>query len=141
MGESNKKGEQLGMNFSTACHRLRMRLLFKYIVKAGDNICFRCGEEIERAEDMSMDHKIAWMNNGLNSADLFWNLDNIAFSHKRCNRKDYYLYTKATPKGTKWCPSCKSTRILDEFTKDKSRSDGLEWCCRGCRSIRRKEAR
>lgn len=85
MNPSNKKkSEQLEMNFSTACNRLRRNMMFRLIQDAGKNICYRCDEVIEKADDFSLDHKIDWLNSK-NPIDLFWDLDNISFSHKSCN--------------------------------------------------------
>ena len=79
-----KKAKQLGMPFGTACNRLRKELLFKLAKLCGLDTCGRCGERIEKADDLSIDHKIDWLDT---DPDLFWDLDNIQFSHKTCNRK------------------------------------------------------
>jgi hypothetical protein len=77
-----KKSQQLGMNSGTAAHRLRARIMFSLAVAAGHK-CYRCGGELT-PETFSIDHKVAW----LDSADpvaLFFDIDNIAFSHMSCN--------------------------------------------------------
>jgi hypothetical protein len=56
--------------------------LFNLLQKYAEDACFRCGEKIERIEDLSIEHKKPW--EGI-SVELFWDLDNIAFSHLRCN--------------------------------------------------------
>lgn len=80
---SVKKKEQLGMNPSTASHRLVKDLLWSYIVKCGDNLCHHCGEALSR-DDFSIEHIEPW----LDSEDpfrLFFDLGNISYSHRSCN--------------------------------------------------------
>lgn len=71
----------LGMPFGTASGRLRKKVLFKLLVDNGLNSCYRCGKEIETTEELSMEHKDSWYPD----PEKFWDLDNIAFSHLRCN--------------------------------------------------------
>lgn len=80
----DKKTEQLGMNFSTASARLRRNLMFAMAQRLGMDVCFRCHDLIESAEDISIEHKEDWLNR---SPELFWDIDNIAFSHRRCNKR------------------------------------------------------
>lgn len=77
-----EKHKQLGMNPSTASGRLLKDLLFKYAVASGEK-CFRCNEELTR-ETFSIEHKIPWLHSE-NPVELFFDLDNIAFSHLLCN--------------------------------------------------------
>lgn len=76
------KSKQLGMPFGTASNRLRKAILFKYVKKAGDNFCYKCTLEIILLEDLSIEHKKPWQGK---ETFLFWDLDNIAFSHLKCN--------------------------------------------------------
>lgn len=80
---TRKKKEQLGMNPSTAAHRLRMDLLYKYAKDAGDMYCIQCKEEISR-EDFSIDHIEPWLDS-VTPTELFFDLQNIGFSHLSCN--------------------------------------------------------
>lgn len=82
---SSRKSEQLGMNVSTASGRLVKDLLFKLICDSGINKCFHCGKEMLR-ENFSIEHKTPWMNSE-NPVGLFFDLDNVAFSHLSCNVK------------------------------------------------------
>ncbi len=59
-------------------------VLFKMAQLAGFDVCYRCHEMIERWEDLSLDHKKSWGSN----PEKFWDLDNVAFSHKMCNYRD-----------------------------------------------------
>lgn len=113
----NKKFEiqrrkELGMPLGTAQHRLRIQLLFKYIKKAGENFCFDCKEEILQPNEISIQHKKVWLHVDVN---LFWDLDNIAFSHRWCNKPERYPHKGSkAPHGTTTrykyhgcrCPEC-----------------------------------
>ena len=76
------KSDFLGIPYGTAGGRLRKLLLFKYVKKAGEINCWDCGEEILTPEEMSIQHKSPWLHA---SRNLFWDLDNIVFSHSKCN--------------------------------------------------------
>ena len=76
------KAEQLGMSPSTAYNRLRKRVLFDCVKRLGENVCFQCGEIIKDHSDMSIEHKKPWLHE---CPSLFWDMENIAFSHKGCN--------------------------------------------------------
>ena len=77
-----KRHDRLGMNPSTASHRLVKDTLFRLVVEAG-HLCHRCGKPLDRAT-FSIEHVVPW----LNSEDplrLFFDQSNIAFSHLSCN--------------------------------------------------------
>jgi hypothetical protein len=78
------KSEQLGMSHSTAAHQLRKLLMFQLVQQSGRDLCFQCGEKIESAENMSIEHKKPWLHSEDPKA-MFFDLDNIAFSHTKCN--------------------------------------------------------
>lgn len=77
-----KKQQQLGINPGTASHRLVKDLLFKFVIDAG-HVCFRCGFPLLR-EDFSIEHKEPWLDSTDPTAKYF-DLSNIAFSHRSCN--------------------------------------------------------
>jgi hypothetical protein len=84
-GNSNaKKDKQLGMSRSLANHRLNRIILFKLIKLQYLDVCFRCGKKIETIDSLSIEHKIPWLDSE-NPVGLFFDLDNIAFSHLGCN--------------------------------------------------------
>lgn len=91
MSVQREKSKQLGMNHSTASSRLKKNLLWSYVVKCGDDVCFQCGEKINSVDDLSVEHKKPWLHSE-NPLELFFDEDNIAFSHLVCNvasaRKD-----------------------------------------------------
>jgi len=81
--QSAKYAEQLGMNVGTAQNRLVKDILFKLVVDGGNNICHQCGESMER-DTFTIEHKTPWRNS-VNAYDIFFDLDNISFSHLACN--------------------------------------------------------
>ncbi len=75
--------DQLGMSPSTARSKLVKMLLFRELQRSDNDRCFKCGESISDIEHLSIEHKLPWFNR---SPDLYWDLDNIEFSHTVCNR-------------------------------------------------------
>lgn len=129
-----RKSAFLGMPYGTANARLRKMILFHLLQKHGENICFNCSEKIDSAAELSIEHKQPW--EGI-SLELFWSLDNIAFSHLRCNLPHYYKgggtsRRKVGPEGTAWCRKCKTFRLITEFRRNKSRWNGLQSWCNKC---------
>lgn len=92
---NKKKSDQLGLNYSTASSRLKKKILFNLLVRLKENYCFQCSSEIESVDELSIEHKIPWLDN---SVDLFWDLDNIAFSHISCNSGAARNYNKGRSK-------------------------------------------
>lgn len=82
--KSNKKNEQLGMPFGTASAKLRKSILFTLLKETNKNICFQCGKPIELESELSIEHKIPWLDSD-NPKDRFFDMKNIAFSHLSCN--------------------------------------------------------
>lgn len=68
----------------TASNKLKKSLMFSMIVKLELDICFQCGRKINTCDEMSVEHKIPWLHSKDPKA-LFFSLDNIAFSHLKCN--------------------------------------------------------
>lgn len=79
----NKKASQLGMNPSTASHRLVKDILWKLLCDSNLDTCFKCGEKMSR-DTFSIEHIIPWMDSD-DPLGLYFSLDNISFSHLRCN--------------------------------------------------------
>ena len=78
-----KYDKQLGMDVGTAHHKLRQLITLNLLQQLKQDICYKCGNKISNISELSIEHKIPWRNN---SNELFWDLNNIAFSHKKCNR-------------------------------------------------------
>lgn len=79
-----KKTLQLGMNPSTASGRLVKDTLFRLAVEAGHK-CHHCGDELTR-DTFSIEHINPWLDSE-NPVELYFDQDNIAFSHLTCNIK------------------------------------------------------
>lgn len=80
----NKKTEQLGMPHGTANGILRKSIIFNLLCKLEENYCFQCSGMIETVDELSIEHKIPFLDSE-DPQDLFFNLNNIAFSHLSCN--------------------------------------------------------
>ena len=78
----DEKSRQLGLSISTATKRLGRKLLFRLYQRLGEDVCFRCGEKIERLDDFTLDHKRPWLHV---DPQLFWDVDNVVASHGWCN--------------------------------------------------------
>ena len=75
--------EQLDMNVGTAQNRLVKDVLFKLLTDNGLNECYQCGKPMCR-KTFTLEHKKPWRNE-TNAKELFFNLDNVSFSHQSCN--------------------------------------------------------
>lgn len=132
MSKTNiERAQQLGIPFGTASSKLRKILLFDAIKQLGKNTCFKCHAEILMIEDFTIEHKKPWLHV---DPKLFWDLDNIAYSHALCNTPD--RRHGGTPKrkigseGTAWCGSCKKFEPIGNFDKNASHWNGLQKYCR-----------
>lgn len=112
MHSKNKKNVQLGMNFATAYGRLRKVILFELVKELGRNFCFQCGAEIITADDLSIEHKVPWLDSE-NPVDLFFNLKNIAFSHLGCNSSASRVRPAAHPSITAYRNGCRCRQCKD----------------------------
>lgn len=121
MYSKQKKKEQLGIDPGTASHRLKKSILFSFAKKLGFNWCYQCGAEIKDIDKFTLEHKTPWLDSG-KPKELFFDLDNIAFSHASCN------YAASRGRVGKPCPSVTAYR-------NGCRCDG----CKECRRIYRKE--
>tara|TARA_R110002167_G_scaffold90566_4_gene243995 strand:+ start:573 stop:965 length:393 start_codon:yes stop_codon:yes gene_type:complete len=79
-----KKTEQLGMSPSTAYNRLKKDLMFQMAQLLEMDWCFQCGSKIELKEEISVEHMVPWQDSE-NPQELFYDMSNIAFSHRSCN--------------------------------------------------------
>lgn len=133
----DKKSQQLGLNYSTAAARLDRKILFWLTQKAGLDTCHRCGKRIESVEELSIEHKEPWRD--VDPA-LFWDLDNIAFSHRKCNYaagsmgklKNHRRFADR-PAGQSWCTGHKCYHDEKEFGWCKTMPNGLHYLCRAYR--------
>ena len=79
----DKKKRQLGMNPSTASHRLVKDLLYEYGVVRQHKNCFHCGKPMTR-EEFSIEHVTPWLDSE-DPVGLYFDLNNVDFSHHSCN--------------------------------------------------------
>lgn len=80
----DKRRGLLGMPIGTASARLRKDILFSFVVRMGEDTCFRCLKKIETVGELSIEHKEAWMS-APDPLLSFFDLSNISFSHNLCN--------------------------------------------------------
>lgn len=97
----NKKQAQLGMNPSTASGKLVKDILFSFIK---ERPCHRCGLEMSR-ETFSVEHIVPWLDSD-NPIELFFDINNISFSHIKCNvsaaRRNKIHNTRGDAKQSQW---------------------------------------
>ena len=138
---NSRRAEMLGMPFGTACHRLRKAIMFRLLQRLNEDVCFKCNRKIESVEELSIEHKQCWY--GVDVA-LFWDLENIAFSHLACNRPDRHAGINNRKVGlprTAWCTRHKEFAPVKNFKRDNSRWNGLSDYCTPCHSKRQAERR
>jgi hypothetical protein len=130
------RNEQLGMSAGKAVHMLRKKIMFNLIQRLNEDTCFKCGKIIQTVDELSIEHKIPWLYGDIS---LFWDLDNIAFSHLRCNKPDRpaksMLGREPTnklnrPEGMNWCFKHKEFLPIDQFSKNTSSHTGLHNLCK-----------
>jgi len=136
---NRKKKEQLGMSFGTATARLRKLIMFELVKRCGLDKCYRCGQSIEKIENLSIEHKEAWMDSR-NPKELFFDLNNIAFSHLKCNTGASRCPHKIISlPGMAWCWKCKQHKLFEKFPPSKKYKRCIE--CTKCYSEYRHEYR
>jgi hypothetical protein len=128
---NQKKNDTLGMPYGTASNRLRKILLFECLKRHSENVCFRCDQEILKVEELSIEHKKPW--EGLDPK-LFWDLENVTFSHLGCNRplRPTSVQRIFPPEGAGWCAFCKSMKPIGDMIQGNHE-------CKSCKRIRNEE--
>lgn len=129
--QPTKYEQQLGMPFGTACGRLKKMVMFGLLQKLEENFCYRCGEEIISVDDLTLDHKIPWR---YADNELFWDLENVAFSHEFCNNQhkrqgnkvDWDLVSEFR------CFKCREFKQRSEFYEDPEAYRGVSGNCKNC---------
>jgi hypothetical protein len=76
---------------------------------------------------------------------LFWDLENIAFSHLKCNIPDQYKngslnQRKIGEQGTAWCSKHQQFLPVELFSKG-SRWNGFNPWCKECINNKKRESR
>ena len=133
-----KYAEFLGMLPASAMTKLRKLILFNQLRKHNENICVRCGLVIESPKDLTIEHIKPWLGH---SVDLFWDLDNISFSHAKCNvphnRWGGRNKRKVGPEGTAWCIGHQQFLPDSQFSKSKWNWSGFQKYCKDCFVLRK----
>jgi len=134
-----KKAAMLGMPFGTANARLVRLILFDLVCKAGLDQCVRCKKKIEKACDLSIEHLKPWQEF---SAELFWDLTNIGFSHRKCNfgaawkgRLAPTSRRRLARAGFAWCSGHRRFLPLERFHANRSNLNGKHDYCKDCRKV------
>ena len=136
---NKKKSEQLGMPHGTACNKLRKNILFDLLCKLDYNVCYKCDDQIENVDDLSIEHIKPWLDSN-SPIELFFDLENIAFSHSSCNTRGQAIHTKTNePRGLYWCWNCKEYKPKDEFPPCKTQKKGIR--CTECNTKRMRKYR
>lgn len=129
------------MPFGTASHRLRVLIMFSLLQRLCENRCAKCSEVIVSADELSIEHIVPW--EGV-SLTLFWDLDNIAFSHRACNRPTRFRGNswcqENCPEGHAWCSRHRAYLLRTLFPRNTARPNGLNAYCRDCLSSMRRAA-
>ena len=146
MSQSTKRREQLGMSVGAARNILCRQLLFDMAQALKRDVCYRCHKRIETNQELSIEHKTSWINQP-NAVELYFDLNNIAFSHLRCNiaaveRRNQHIKV-TNPPGKFWCSGHQdyldhSAFSPSTFKHRKTRNSSL---CIECRSRYRKQLR
>lgn len=114
--QAQRKNDILGMSYGKANGILRKSIMFDMAKALARDVCYRCGENIFKIEDFSIEHKTGWQSSE-NPKEYFFDLHNIAFSHYLCN-------VKAASKPTK-LNSDEARRISDLNSQIKTQKNRL----------------
>lgn len=130
---SARIAQQLGMSHGAAATRLRKLVLFRQLEKHQENVCVKCSGRILTADDLSLEHIKPWEGR---DASLFWDLENVAFSHVVCNlphvRHGGTFRRIQAPDGMAWCYEHKAFLPIEKFNKKPDRWNGLRFACSDC---------
>ena len=129
---TDKRHAFLGMPFGTAAAKLRKMVLFDLLKRHHENICVRCGKQIELIEELSLEHLKPWEDRDV---ALFWDINNIGFSHTRCNRP-HQRSSRFIPDGQGWCSTCQTLQSSENFHQNASTKTGLSFECINCKTER-----
>jgi hypothetical protein len=106
---NNKKKKQLGMPIGTASGRLKKIIMFELVKQLGKDTCFRCGEKILSELELSIEHKIPWLDS-VNPVEKFFDLNNISFSHLKCNTRTKVPHGSVGYKKGCRCEACREAK-------------------------------
>ena len=139
---NDKKRDQLGMPIGTAAGRLRKMIMFALLQKAGQDICHQCGERIKRVEDLSVEHIIPWLDSD-DPIELYFDLDNITFSHLKCNIASARRFNRGMKNPEKYIEltcarcGCQFDRLKTWHKDRKARGQVNVFCSQRCAGNRK----
>jgi hypothetical protein len=114
------------------------------LVATDQGRCFRCGGEMSLA-DYSLDHAEPWRGQ---DAALFWDPNNIHWSHKLCNTKAARTVTpsqdarrRIVRNGLLRCSFCKKDLPVSQFWKSSKVNCGYNSLCKACDIAKRNRVR
>ncbi len=120
----------LGMSASAATHHLKKAIILDFLRQIGKDACLKCGQKLESFYDLSIDHKKPWR---YGQPELFWDISNIGFSHRACNKPDK-PHVKIGPPNTAWCRRHHEFLPIEEFGRHARRKNGIDNACKPCRN-------
>ena len=108
--------------------------MFRLVQRLGEDICYRCEGKIKTVQELSIEHKEPWFDV---DPELFWALDNVAFSHLSCNvgsRRRGVKRLKGED-GTEWCSGCQRFLAVESFGRmsKKHYTRPVKYHCNECR--------
>jgi hypothetical protein len=112
-------------------------VMFDLLQRHQENVCFKCGKIILKPEDLTLEHKETWQDVG---SHLFWDLTNIAFSHRQCNLPKGIVRREIVD-GALWCSNCKQYKSISCFHRDRKQRTGYALLCKDCSNSKRKEVK
>ena len=131
MNSNERKATLLGESHGKANHRLRKMLLFKYAKLAGHLDCHQCKKPIENIDDFSIEHTISWQTAD-DPVSVFFNLDDIAFSHLGCNvaaaNRDHFVAEQVRKRNQTHC--LKGHEFTSTNTSRGYKGRNCKMCCR-----------
>lgn len=143
---NNRLKDILGETISNATYKLRKILLFEFAKRLDLHHCFRCGEPIDNIDEFTVDHVLSWRLH--KSRELFYDIDNIKFSHFKCNCANY-TKSKTRPNARKnkikneekFCDLCMRFIPLAQFHKKSNAVDGYQTYCKRCHYLKKGRTR
>jgi len=127
MKHNEKRLKQLGMPIGTASARLRKTIVFDLLKQLNQNVCFQCGTEIESEKELSIEHKTPYLDSE-NPKELFFDLENIAFSHLNCNigaRRSSKVSTHPNHSSYRKGCRCEECKNLEKIRRRSQRERGI----------------
>ena len=92
---TDEKSKQLGMPFPTASNRMKKNFAFFMMQNLEWDDCVVCGEKILTPNDMTYEHIVNWLHHE-DGVNLFYDVDNIRFAHKKCQYRNQRCSSKIT---------------------------------------------